>query len=95
MVILFITFIYFYPFVYYIEIIYYLLFIFNIKIHKKLFLGSVPKNRHTFITKAKESGLNEYILKLIVGHTIKNITERVYTHRELEDLKKEIEKTQK
>lgn len=48
--------------------------------------------RHTFITNAKMSGVNEYILKLIVGHEIKDLTEYVYTHRELEDLKKEIEK---
>ena len=48
--------------------------------------------RHTFITKAKRDGVDEYILKLIVGHAIKDITERVYTHREIEQLKAEIEK---
>ena len=51
--------------------------------------------RHTFITKAKDAGINEYVLKLIVGHTINDVTEKVYTHRELENLKEEIEKIQK
>ena len=47
--------------------------------------------RHTFITKAKSRGvnMNEYILKLIVGHEIGDLTEHVYTHRELQDLKEE------
>lgn len=48
--------------------------------------------RHTFITLAKEYDVNEYIIKLIVGHSIKDITEKVYTLRAIEQLKKEIEK---
>lgn len=48
--------------------------------------------RHTFITLAKESGVDEYILKTIVGHSTNDITERVYTHRRIESLKIEIEK---
>lgn len=50
--------------------------------------------RHTFITKAKsrEVSMNEYILKLIVGHEVKDITEHVYTHRTLEDLRDEMDK---
>lgn len=50
--------------------------------------------RHTFITMAKsrDVNMNEYILKLIVGHDIGDLTEHVYTHRELQDLKEEIEK---
>lgn len=49
--------------------------------------------RHTFITKAKSRGvnMNDNILKLIVGHKIGDLTEHVYTHRELTDLKEEIE----
>lgn len=44
--------------------------------------------RHTFITKAKSKTvkMDEYILKLIVGHKIGDITEHVYTHREIKDL---------
>lgn len=50
--------------------------------------------RHTFITRAKsrQVNMNDYVLKLIVGHEIGDLTEHVYTHRELEDLKEEIEK---
>lgn len=48
--------------------------------------------RHTFISKAKSrsANMNEYILKRIVGHRIGDITEYVYTHRDLEDLKDEM-----
>ncbi len=48
--------------------------------------------RHTFITLAKEDGVNEYVLKLLVGHVISDLTERVYTHRKPEVLHKELEK---
>lgn len=36
--------------------------------------------------------MNEYILKLIVGHAIEDTTEKVYTHRTIEQLREEIEK---
>ena len=50
--------------------------------------------RHTFITKAKSLNvnMNEYILKQIVGHKIEDMTERVYTHREIEELITEMNK---
>lgn len=53
--------------------------------------------RHTFITKAKsrQVNMNEYILKLIVGHEIGDLTEHTYTHRELEDLREEMLKIKK
>lgn len=53
------------------------------------------ETRHTFITKAKDAHVNEYILKLIAGHAIDDITEKVYTHRSIEQLKEEIEKIKK
>lgn len=63
------------------------------KIMKKLSMEHKPHDtRHSFITKAKDAGINEYILKLIVGHEIQDITEKVYTHRTLEDMKTEIQK---
>lgn len=37
--------------------------------------------RHTFITKAKQYDLNDYAIKVIVGHEIRDLTEKVYTHR--------------
>lgn len=63
------------------------------KIMKKLHMEHKPHDtRHTFITKAKAVNVDEYILKLIVGHAIEDITEKVYTHRTLEQLHHEIQK---
>ena len=66
------------------------------KVMKRLNLKHHPhETRHTFITKAKACGVDEYILKLIVGHAIDDITEKVYTHRTFEQLKSEMEKITK
>ncbi len=66
------------------------------KVMKRLNLKHHPhETRHTFITKAKACGIDEYILKLIVGHAIDDITEKVYTHRTIEQLKNEMEKITK
>ncbi len=63
------------------------------KINKKFGLNHKPHDtRHTFITKAKSVNMNEYILKLIVGHQIEDITEKVYTHRTMQQLREEISK---
>ena len=63
------------------------------KINKKLGQNHRPHDtRHTFITKAKEAGVNEYVLKLIVGHAIEDVTEKVYTHRTMQQLAEEIQK---
>lgn len=48
--------------------------------------------RKDFITEAKRFGMDEYALKRIVGHSIQDITERVYTKRDIEWLRSEIEK---
>lgn len=66
------------------------------KVMKSLGFKHRPhETRHTFITKAKECNLDEYILKLIVGHSINDITEKVYTHRTIEQLKTEMDKITK
>lgn len=66
------------------------------KVMDRLGMDHKPHDtRHTFITKAKEVDMNEYILKMIVGHEIRDITEKVYTHRTLEDLKNEMKKIEK
>ncbi len=48
--------------------------------------------RHTFISMAKSMDvkMNEHILKLLAGHKEDDLTEHVYTHRELEELKQEM-----
>lgn len=48
--------------------------------------------RIQFITMAKRADLDEYSIKIIVGHSINDVTERVYTKRSLDWLKEEIEK---
>ena len=48
--------------------------------------------RMHFITMAKKYNVDEYAIKYIVGHQIQDITERVYTKRELEWLTSEIQK---
>ena len=66
------------------------------KVMKRLNFNNTPHDtRHTFITKAKKCNVDEYILKLIVGHAIEDITEKVYTHRTIEELKAEMEKITK
>ncbi len=63
------------------------------KIMKQLNMDHKPhETRHTFISRAKEAVVDEYCLKLIVGHAIDDLTERVYTHRQLEQLRTEISK---
>ncbi|BDE87853.1 hypothetical protein CE91St42_23110 [Oscillospiraceae bacterium] len=48
--------------------------------------------RTHFVTAAKKAGVDEYAIKYMVGHKISDITEKVYTKREFEWLKEEIEK---
>lgn len=48
--------------------------------------------RTHFVTAAKKHGVDEYAIKYMVGHKISDITEKVYTKREFEWLKEEIEK---
>ena len=66
------------------------------KVMKYLKLTHRPhETRHTFITKAKACNVDEYILKLIVVHAIDDITEKVYTHRTIDQLRAEMEKITK
>lgn len=48
--------------------------------------------RKHFVTMAKKYKVDEYAIKYIVGHSISDITEKVYTERDLIWLKEEIEK---
>ena len=45
-----------------------------------------------FVTMAKEAKMDEYAIKYIIGHRIDDITERVYTHRNIEWLIDEMTK---
>lgn len=48
--------------------------------------------RKTFVTNAKAFGLNEYAIKRIVGHSITDTTENIYTERPISWLAEELEK---
>lgn len=66
-----------------------------IKIRDRLKLNPQHRahdGRMQFITMAKKYDVDEYAIKYIVGHAITDITEKVYTKRELDWLKTEIEK---
>lgn len=62
------------------------------KVMKLLEMHHKPhETRHTFITVAKLCNINDNVVKLIVGHKIEDITERVYTHRTLSQIKRAME----
>lgn len=48
--------------------------------------------RNHFITAAKKYNVDEYAIKYIVGHEINDVTEKVYTQREMAWLQSEMEK---
>lgn len=65
------------------------------KIKDKLNLNSQHRahdGRMHFITMAKKYNVDEYAIKYMVGHAINDVTEKVYTQRELEWLQTEIAK---
>lgn len=48
--------------------------------------------RKTFVTLAKKYNMDEYAIKLVVGHYIDDLTEKVYTERDWEWLSEEVNK---
>lgn len=55
--------------------------------------GHVPHDgRHTFSTKAKFYNVNDYARKKMMGHAVTDLTDRVYTHLDIEWYRNEIEK---
>lgn len=67
----------------------------SLKVMTALNMNHSPhETRHTFITCAKESKINDYILKRIIGHEIRDVTKKVYTHRSIEELIEEAEEIQ-
>lgn len=52
---------------------------------KKRYPNHKPHDpRKTFVTMAKQAGVNDFAIKRIVGHAIEDITENVYTERDIE-----------
>lgn len=48
--------------------------------------------RKTFTTMAKRAGVDEYVIKRLIGHRITDITEGIYTERDIEWIRTELEK---
>ena len=60
---------------------------------KKRYPNHKPHDpRKTFVTLAKKAGVNEYAIKRIVGHAIEDITENIYTERDIKWLCEEASK---
>ena len=58
----------------------------------KSFCGhTAHDSRHTFATRMRECGCDPLILQLLLGHTPTTITERVYTHITLKELRQNLE----
>lgn len=64
-----------------------------LEINRRLGSNHKPHDaRHTFATLGHRHKLNELTLKKIMGHTPDNITQKVYTHISINEMKQEIEK---
>ena len=59
----------------------------------KFAFGHTPHEmRHSFATYARRSGLDPVIIKRLLGHSLNDVTEEVYTHIDDDILKREMEK---
>ncbi len=47
--------------------------------------------RHTFATLMDNAGANKVCIKRIMGHASTDITDKVYTHKDIEELKKAVD----
>jgi integrase len=62
------------------------------KIMEQLGMNHLPHDcRHTFATLADNAGMNKVSIKRIIGHASKDITDRIYTHKDIEELIKAID----
>lgn len=63
------------------------------EIRKELNFDHVTHDaRHTFVSCADSSGVNQSALKMMVGHSLKGITGKIYTHKDLPELIREVDK---
>lgn len=59
----------------------------------KLGMDHTPHDcRHTFATRCDLYGVNDLVVKLVLGHKVDDITKGIYTHKDLQEMVKEINK---
>ena len=59
---------------------------------ERLKLNHTPHEcRHTFRSRMDSAGANKKCIDLIMGHKSKDVGERVYTHKTIQELKDAIE----
>ncbi|KUO78820.1 MAG: integrase [Desulfosporosinus sp. BRH_c37] len=62
------------------------------KIMEQIGMDHLPHDcRHTFATLMDNAGANKVSIKRIMGHSSTDITDKVYTHKDIEELKKAID----
>ena len=62
------------------------------EILNKLEIEHTPHEcRHTFRSKLDSAGANKKCIDLLMGHKSKDVGERVYTHKTIEELRQAIE----
>lgn len=54
-------------------------------------LHTIHDTRHTFATRADNFGMNKICIQRLMGHASKDVTEKIYTHKDLEQLRKAID----
>lgn len=65
----------------------------KLMIEYQLSEGHKPHDtRVQFISSLKAAEVDEYLIKRLVGHSIQDITENIYTHRSIEQLREAVEK---
>lgn len=52
---------------------------------------TIHDTRHTFATRADNFGMNKICIQRLMGHASKDVTDKVYTHKDLEQLRKAID----
>lgn len=59
---------------------------------KTLGMSHTPhETRHTFITVLDDAGANKTAIQRLVGHASRDVTSKVYTHKDIEQLRKAVE----
>lgn len=51
---------------------------------------TIHECRHTFATRADNVGMNKVCIQRLMGHASKSITDKIYTHKDVDELRKAI-----